>query len=40
MRKKMMKNDMFYIHYPFRPDPNVKDSRDVSVTCKVYPHIL
>ncbi len=20
MRKKMMKNDMFYIHYPFRPE--------------------
>ena len=20
MRKKLMKNDMFYIHYPFRPE--------------------
>ena len=20
MRKKMIKNDMFYLHYPYRPD--------------------
>lgn len=28
MRKKMVKNDMFYVHYPYRPDR--LDSRDVS----------
>lgn len=32
MRKKMMKNDMFYIHYPYRP--NLEDS--VSIACLMF----
>ncbi|XP_067008592.2 WD repeat and FYVE domain-containing protein 3 [Anabrus simplex] len=27
MRKKMMKNDLFYIHYPYRPELDVGDNR-------------
>lgn len=26
MRKKMMRNDMFYIHYPYRPELELPDN--------------
>ncbi|XP_058460935.1 WD repeat and FYVE domain-containing protein 3 isoform X2 [Malaya genurostris] len=29
MRKKMMKNDMFYIHYPYRPELELADQRQL-----------
>uniref|UniRef100_A0A672QYT0 WD repeat and FYVE domain containing 3 n=1 Tax=Sinocyclocheilus grahami TaxID=75366 RepID=A0A672QYT0_SINGR len=31
MRKKMVRNDMFYIHYPYVPDPEPNASTQVSV---------
>ncbi|KAI5732691.1 hypothetical protein M8J76_003102 [Diaphorina citri] len=29
MRKKMMRNDMFYIHYPYRPELDVGDNKSL-----------
>lgn len=42
MRKKMVRNDMFYIHYPYVPDPEPNASTQVSLPCfpKTIQHLL
>lgn len=39
MRKKMVRNDMFYIHYPYVPDPEPNASTQVSL-CPSYPFFV
>ena len=37
MRKKMMRNDMFYINYPYKdPDSNVSFDLTSDVVCKLF----